>query len=720
MSDAPVASGETAEAAAVPDRELLAAFVFRRDERAFERIVRRHGAMVYGVCRRVLRDAHACDDAFQATFLVLAKSAGRIRKRQSLASWLHGVAHRVARRALVERYRRHEQAAVMEQVIGEPELRDVEARHQQQLLDSELQALPERYREPLVLHYLEGLSNRELAERLGLSVAAVEGRLKRARKELRLRLTRHGVELSAIVVLLHAAQPAAAGALLESLITVAAKSGAAAAAGTLSTHVTTSQAAALAGKELAMLTFSTKMTVLLATSVAAVSLLAFHTGNATRAGHFSSEASAVSVATFAESNDEPAVDAEDALDPRVSSVSAVSSGEVDGAGETTGDLRSLDELARRIRTALRSPTSLSFADTPLRDAIDQIASEHRIPISMDGDELARHGITGDENISLEVDEKSLQSALREMLRDVNGVPLAYVLDDLSILITSQTKAEQVAGAEQPPDQYTYRMSEANVRRIEAALESETTIEFPGNPLRDVTEYLSQIHNMPILIDETALADVGISSDEEVSLVISDITLRSAMELLLENVAGVELDYVIRDEVLKITTREKADEMLETRVYNVRDFGSEFDEVMLANVVRKSVQPRSWMNITIESVEAAPGMEGSAGMMPGLPGGEVGGMDPYSGLGPASSEITGMTIHADSDGNGTIDFLPGCLIITQSQRIHREIVSLLDQLRQHAASQPAASPYPEPATYVDEVNAGSGYFPGSLGTPSPGR
>ena len=111
---------------------------------------------------------------------------------------------------------------------------------------------------------------------------------------------------------------------------------------------------------------------------------------------------------------------------------------------------------------------------------------------------------------------------------------------------------------------------------------------------------------------------------------------------------------MQNQVLKITTREKADETLETRVYNVRDFGSEFGEVLLANVIRKSVQPRSWMNVTIQRVEAMPGMEG--GMMPGMPPG-------YSGLGSQQDEIAGMTIHADSDGNGTIDTLPGCLIIT---------------------------------------------------------
>ncbi len=601
MLETPAANGDTGGSAAVSDRELLSEFVYRRDARAFETIVRRHGGMVYGVCRRLLRDPHACDDAFQATFLVLARSAGRIRKRHSLASWLHGVAHRISRRALAERYRRQEQTVPMEQVIAEPELRDVETRYEQQMLDAELQSLPERYREPLVLHYLEGLSSRELAERLGLSVSAVEGRLKRGRKELRMRLTRHGVELASVVLLLQAAQPAAAGALLESLITVAAKTGAAATAGTLPTHLSTSQAAALAGKELAMMTFSTKMAALMAASLAAVAFIGLSTGDSTRAGGRIDLSAHSTITTLAGLN-QPA-DAEPM--PQSSANAAPST---------------------NIGVAAAVPDSVASESEPANSSFDSTIA------------------SGD-----------------------------------------------------------YHVRDAQTFKIESALKSETTLEFPGNSLRDVIEYLSHAHEMPIILDETALSDQGISSDEEMSFVLSGVTLQNALELILENVAGVPLDYVVQNQVLKITTREVADQMLETRVYNVRDFSSEFDEVMLANVIRKSVQPRSWMNVTIEEA-LDPGM--GDGMMPGSTGGLTG-MPGGMGMYPAA--IPGMTIHADSDGNGTIDTLPGCLIITQSQRIHREIVALLDQLRRHAAS-----PQPEPATFQDSFNS-TGDYP--AGTPS---
>ncbi len=110
----------------------------------------------------------------------------------------------------------------------------------------------------------------------------------------------------------------------------------------------------------------------------------------------------------------------------------------------------------------------------------------------------------------------------------------------------------------------------NEQRIYEQLETTTSIEFQGNPLRDVVQYLSEVHNIPILIDENALQDAGLSADEEINLVISGIKLRSALKLMLENVAGVPLAYVIEDEVMKITTKDIADNTLQTRVYPVAD------------------------------------------------------------------------------------------------------------------------------------------------------
>ncbi len=190
------------------DRELLGAFCLRGDQEAFAALLARHGPMVLRVCRRVLRGEQDAEDAFQATFLVLAGKAGSIRKTESLASWLHGVAHRVSLRARRDAARRrsHEREALpMSARTGQRELDWIEV---QQALDEEIQALPPMYRNPFVLCFLEGRSRAEAARELGLKEGTVWSRLAQARKRLHQKLAGRGIALPALL---------AAGALSEGL-----------------------------------------------------------------------------------------------------------------------------------------------------------------------------------------------------------------------------------------------------------------------------------------------------------------------------------------------------------------------------------------------------------------------------------------------------------------------------------------------------------------------
>lgn len=165
-------------------------------EAAFAAMVERHGPMVLRVCRRLLDDPNDAEDAFQATFLVLLRRAGTIRDRASVAAWLHGVAVRVASRARVESARRHriERRGARPEMGSDvgPDRLDLES-----LVDGELARLPEKYRQPIVLCYLEGMTHEGAAARLGWPVGTVRGRLARARDLLRTRLTRRGVTASA-------------------------------------------------------------------------------------------------------------------------------------------------------------------------------------------------------------------------------------------------------------------------------------------------------------------------------------------------------------------------------------------------------------------------------------------------------------------------------------------------------------------------------------------
>ena len=172
----------------VSDRHLLQRFVRYRDEAAFESLVRRHGAMVLGVCRRVLGRAEDAEDAFQATFLVLMRKAGLIARPELLGNWLYGVASRISRkaRAQIFRRRRVEHEAAPQEPMQEPH--DEGSREVRALLVGELARLPVRYREPLALCYLQGLTNKEAARRLGWPPGSMSYRLARGRKLLRARL----------------------------------------------------------------------------------------------------------------------------------------------------------------------------------------------------------------------------------------------------------------------------------------------------------------------------------------------------------------------------------------------------------------------------------------------------------------------------------------------------------------------------------------------------
>jgi RNA polymerase sigma factor (sigma-70 family) len=184
------------DGAGLTDGQLLEGFVSRRDEAALAALVRRHGPMVWAVCRRVLLNYHDAENAFQATFLVLVRKAASIVPRAMVANWLYGVAHQTAlkARALATKRRTRERQVTQmpEPAAAEPNLwPDL-----QPLLDQELSRLPDKYRVVVVLCDLEGKTRKEAARQLGVPEGTVAGRLARARTMLAKRLTRHGLAVS--------------------------------------------------------------------------------------------------------------------------------------------------------------------------------------------------------------------------------------------------------------------------------------------------------------------------------------------------------------------------------------------------------------------------------------------------------------------------------------------------------------------------------------------
>ena len=260
------------------DAELLAAFLDDRADAAFDSLVRRHGPMVFAVCRRVLRHQQDAEDAFQATFLVLARRAADVWPRDAVGSWLHGVAYRVSLKARAVRARHH----VREQPLNGT---DVAAAASPSLdlaevLDRVIGKLPEVYRAAVVACDLEGLSRREAAERLGWKEGTLSGRLARARQLLAVRLRRMGLTLPLAGVAAILGTSELAGGMSANLIELTVRA-ALLSGGNLATEVSAPVAALTEGVVRGM--FLTKLKTAMAAALA-VGALGFGMWSATGAG----------------------------------------------------------------------------------------------------------------------------------------------------------------------------------------------------------------------------------------------------------------------------------------------------------------------------------------------------------------------------------------------------------------------------------------------------
>jgi RNA polymerase sigma factor (sigma-70 family) len=232
--------------AALSDAQLLERFVARRDEAAFELLVWRHGTMVLNLCRRVLRQEQDAEDAFQATFLVLARKAHTIGKRQACASWLYKVAYRVALAARAESAARAARERSCPDELPAAETRDdLMWRDLRPVLDDEVSRLPEKYRAVFVLCCLEGRTGAEAAEQLRCPEGTVLSRLSRARNRLRQRLLGRGVCLSVGLLAALVAAKGQAAEMTAGLVSTTSKAALAIAAGKAVATVVSARAAAL-------------------------------------------------------------------------------------------------------------------------------------------------------------------------------------------------------------------------------------------------------------------------------------------------------------------------------------------------------------------------------------------------------------------------------------------------------------------------------------------
>ena len=411
---------------AEPDCQLIAHFVAKGDEGAFREMVRRHGPLVMGVCRRVLGEVHDAEDAFQATFLVLARDARKIRRRNSLACWLHGVAYRIALRAAKKRTPQMAQPPEEITAITRSALDYIVHRHDERIIDEELNKLPAADRESLTLRYLEELSNQDIAAALEISVSAVEGRLKRARSRLRHRLLLRGVSLSTFIGVVaasrlesQASEPLISGTVQLSMLSTSAE-----VVGSSYPHqlaATESGEMALGMKSL----LATTAAVVLATGLGFYGLL----GHAV--GQESNTVETVSIAGTAEPAAHPTViiQTESATDTTANAQNN------EGASDSPAPARL--EAYEKIAKSLERKMEMSFSDAPLSEVVDFLESTGDVRIDIDLQALDAAGLGSDTPITVDLNRISLRSCLARMLGELK---LDYYFANEMLIITTQEEA----------------------------------------------------------------------------------------------------------------------------------------------------------------------------------------------------------------------------------------------------------------------------------------
>lgn len=455
------------ESVPASDETLLVRYVNDRDQAAFRELTERHAALVLSVCRRGAPSPADAEDAFQATFIVLAKCAHKVRKPASLAAWLHGVAYRVSVRLRREAACRRMRPLVDSMVTYSDPLDELLARHEQAITDEELAALPESLRTPFVLRYLAEHTNVEVADKLGMSVAAVEGRLKRAKQRLRWRLIRRGVTLTTAVMILKATRVTAGEvpqSLLHATFDVCFGTGAAATAAATTTNASEGATASARAKStaiqlahqevLAMNAFMLSKPLAaaivagcVATFAVGVQFSPFHGRTAGAAEQLPLSAGPVVLAAGEMGTN---VVANIAFAEAQNSNAAKSATSESGAASTPGSDGPIVEVfdqkqrsAAELKIAVALATVESGFSATHGPTISEMASHFRtsygISVVIDTVALEDVGLSPEETIKFEAKSISAGAALRNMLRPL---ALTYIVKDEVLLITTPSVAEE--------------------------------------------------------------------------------------------------------------------------------------------------------------------------------------------------------------------------------------------------------------------------------------
>jgi RNA polymerase sigma factor (sigma-70 family) len=537
------------------DRQLLEQFATRKEERAFATLLSRHGPMVFGLCRRVLGHEPDAEDAFQATFLVLAHKAGSIRRRDSVASWLYGVAYRLASRLRARiAAQREKQRMWADSIRGQQLSTDLLSaviwRELRPVLDEELNRLPEKYRAPLLLCYLEGKTHEEAARALGWSRGSMSRRMEKARDLLRSRLSRRGVTLSTGllfgVIGHHVASAAAPAPVTASTLKAALMitAGRAAVAGLISTQV------ALLTEGVLKAMFVTKMKVA-AAALLAVGLVGAGAGVfGQRAGSGNTGDQAVAQLGQEKPEPKPAKPAgEEKAEPPAKPQAGEAPPEPAAViiPQPKGEedpfppkpMPGFKSRPQALRWLLDQPTDKLKGGidpgTPLRDALQLIGEIHGVTIR-----------ANEPAFDLAAGEKGIVDRLTVAVLPSRGLPLRKMLQDMLLQLRGPAEVQAtflVRGDMIEVLPYQSVTPDALLREL-------VTVTFRKEPLEAALEKLLDMTGANIIVDPR----IQESAKTPINAVLQHVPLDTAVRLLCDM---ADVESIILDNVVYVTTPENA-------------------------------------------------------------------------------------------------------------------------------------------------------------------
>jgi RNA polymerase sigma factor (sigma-70 family) len=488
---APEDSGETT------DRQLLARFILHRDEAAFADLVQRHGPMVMGVCRRVLGDWHEAEDAFQATFLVLARKGASVRKPELLANWLYGVAFRTALKARGIMAKRRARVHPLMELPGSPS-GEKGMSELGPILDEELQRLPAKYRTPVVLCYFEGKSHEEIARQLGCPRETVSTRMARARERLRKRLVRRGVTLTSAALAAALSEQAASASVTPALADATVKAAVlfavaeAAAAGTVSTQVIVLTQGVIKAMMISKLMNAALMVMALAVIGAGTGLV----WQSVAAGYPQEADSKTAANDNQKGQDTKRKEEKEKAASQPAKINA-------------------EQRAKEWREKLDSPTTIEIDNnTPLKEVLAFIAERYGITILIDARAFVTEAASNDESpdignspitIPKLVDVK-LSTILRTVLVQVDGD--FYTKDDV-LMVVPRKQIQSGRLFRQPVDAvYKKRQLVLALEELQNMTGVSVVLDVRAQDIAKPMEITADFRNVPLETAVRVLADMA--------------------------------------------------------------------------------------------------------------------------------------------------------------------------------------------------------------------